>query len=483
VAAAHDDRGGDVNAPGRTNPASPVHFEDRMSDTDALMWHIEKDPMLRSTITTAMVLDGEVDPEQLHRTFERASRIIPRLRQRVRSNPLSLAPPRWEIDPNFDLRYHLRAARVPGVGSMSDLLSMAGPVSMQGFDRARPLWEATIVDGLTGGRSAILLKFHHSITDGVGGVELMLELFDLEPDAPERPMPAEPRVKVLNQTERFVDAVAHETRRQREMARRYAASGVDSVRGAMHDPAGSVVASGELVGSVTRILRPEATPLSAIMTRRSLSSRLDVLTMPLDLAKKVGNRIGGTLNDTFVTGIAHGMRLYHRHHGVEQPALRMGMPISIRGAASMHSAGNSFVPARFEVPLIDDDLLAMMEHVRARAVAARDEPANHLVEPVANLLNRLPTSVVTQVFGTMMRGLDFQASNVPGSPVPLYLRGVPVVAVYPFGPLAGAAVNVTLLSYQNELNVGVNADPAAVPDTDVLMDCLRIAYDELLDLA
>jgi hypothetical protein len=254
------------------------------------------------------------------------------------------------------------------------------------------------------------------------------------------------------------------------------------MRGAVHDPTGSMVASGELVSSVTRILRPESTPLSPLMTGRSLSSQLEVLSMPLDLAKKVGNRIGGTLNDTFVAGIARGMQLYHRHHGVEQAALRMGMPINIRGAASMHSAGNSFVPARFEIRIDAPDLLELLAHVRERAVAARDEPANHLVEPVAGLLNRLPTTVVTQIFGTMMKGLDFQASNVPGSPVPLYLQGVPVMAVYPFGPLAGAAVNVTLLSYQNELNIGVNVDPVAVPDVDVLIECLRMAYDELLDL-
>jgi hypothetical protein len=123
-----------------------------------------------------------------------------------------------------------------------------------------------------------------------------------------------------------------------------------------------------------------------------------------------------------------------------------------------------------------------MKAVRTRCVAARDEPANQLVEPMSNLLNRLPTSVVTQIFGTMMKGLDFQASNVPGSPFPLFLMGTPVEAIFPFGPLAGAAVNVTLLSYQNELNVGVNIDPAAVPDVDVFMECLRTAYDDLLDL-
>lgn len=462
---------------------TPVAFEDRMSDADALMWSIEKDPMLRSTITTAVVLEGPVDLDRLHRTFERASRIIPRLRQRVRSNPLSLAPPRWEVDPNFDLRYHLRSARVPGTGSMGDLLGMAAPIAMQGFDRARPLWEATVVDGLAADRSAIVLKIHHAITDGVGGVQLMLELFDLQPDAPERAMPPEPAVHVMNQTERFVDAFQHESRRQAGLLRRTAASGVEGLMGAAYDPSGAVISTSELLSSAARLLRPVATPLSPIMTRRSLSNHFDVLTMPLDLAKKAGNSIGGTLNDTFVGGIARGLHLYHRHHGHEPESLRMGMPINIRDINTTHTAGNAFVPARLEVPIAVDDPGELLRVIRSRCVAARDEPANQLVEPMSNLLNRLPTSVVTQIFGTMMKGLDFQASNVPGSPFPLYLLGSPVEAVFPFGPLAGAAVNVTLLSYQNELNVGVNVDPAAIPDTDVFMECLRTAYDDLLDLA
>ncbi len=462
---------------------TPVAFEDRMSDSDALMWSIEKDPMLRSTITTAVVLESAVDLERLHRTFERASRMIPRLRQRVRSNPLSIAPPRWEIDPNFDLRYHLRTARVPGAGTMGDLLGMAAPIAMQGFDRARPLWEATVVEGLTNDRSAIILKIHHAITDGVGGVQLMLELFDLAQDAPERPMPPMPLSHVMNQTERFVDAFQHESRRQSGLVRRAAAAGAESLVGVAHDPTGSMVASSELLSSAARLLRPVATPLSPIMTGRSLSSHFDVLTMPLDLAKKVGNSIGGTLNDTFVGGIARGLHRYHRHHGHEPEMLRMGMPINVRDLTTADTAGNAFVPARMEIPIAVDEPGDLLRAVRTRCVAARDEPANQLVEPLSNVLNRLPTSVVTQIFGTMMKGLDFQASNVPGSPLPLFLLGTPVEAIFPFGPLAGAAINVTLLSYRNELNVGINVDPAAVPDVDVFMECLRTAYDELLDLA
>ncbi len=472
---------------GRDAPAVPeqsegVEFEDRMSDSEALMWAIEKDPMLRSTVTTAVVLDGPLDRKLLHRTFERASRVVPRLRQRVQSNPLSLAPPRWEGDPNFDLRYHLRPARAIGSGTMRDLLRMAAPIAMQGFDRARPLWEATVVEGLAGDRSAIILKFHHSITDGVGGVQLMLELFDLSEDAPERPMPPEPPAQVLNQTARFVDAFQHERRRQLGLARRAAAAGVEGLRNAVADPNGSVIASSELASSVSRILRPVTSPLSPIMRRRSLSNHLDVLSMPLDAAKAAAKRIGGSLNDAFVTGAARGMQRYHRHHGSFPTQLRMGMPINTRTAGSS-TPGNSFVPARIEVPVHHDDPLEMMQAIHDRVRAARDEPANQLVEPVANLLNRLPTSVLTQLFGTLMRGQDFQTSNVPGAPIPLYLAGAGVAAVFPFGPLAGSAVNVTLLSYQDELNIGVNVDPAAVPDVDVFMEHLRTAYEEVLDLA
>src|SRR4051812_440763 len=122
-----------------------------MSDADALMWTIEKDPLLRSTITAVAVLDRAPDRDRLVESLDRATRLVPRLRQRVVSNAFSIAPPRWEFDPNFDLSYHLRFARAAGDGTLRDLLDMAQPVAMQGFDRARPLWEFIIVEGLAEG--------------------------------------------------------------------------------------------------------------------------------------------------------------------------------------------------------------------------------------------------------------------------------------------------------------------------------------------
>ena len=107
-----------------------IVFEDRMSDADALMWNIEKDPALRSTIVTVGILDGVLDEANITARVDRLSRIIPRLRQRVRSNPLSIAPPRWEYDPLFDIKYHVRFAKVPGDGTLDDLLELVAPIAM-----------------------------------------------------------------------------------------------------------------------------------------------------------------------------------------------------------------------------------------------------------------------------------------------------------------------------------------------------------------
>jgi len=161
----------------------------------------------------------------------------------------------------------------------------------------------------------------------------------------------------------------------------------------------------------------------------------------------------------------------------------MGMPINVRTADAAEVAGNDFVPARFELSTSAPDIRELMTGIRERMLGARDEPANQLVEVLSNVLNRLPTSVVTQIFGSMMKGLDFQASNVPGSPFPLYFRGVRLASVTPFGPVAGAAANVTLLSYLNDLNIGLNVDPAAVTDPELFVDCVRRGYDQVLGLA
>jgi WS/DGAT/MGAT family acyltransferase len=461
-----------------------LEYQPRMSDADKLMWTIERDPLLRSTITSVVVLGSSPDRDRLREKVERATRTVVRLRQRVVGNALSFSPPRWEVDPNFDLDYHLRFVRAAGDGSLRDLFDVAEPIAMQAFDRARPLWEFTLVEGLEDGRAGLIMKVHHAVTDGVGGVKLMLETFDAEPDPGDLgALPDAPPVHVMGQVERFLDALAHEQRRMTGVAMRSAGMASQAALDTAADPVGVGVRIADTLGSAARLLAPASAPLSPLMARRSLSVQFHTLTVPLAEMKMAGRRAGGKLNDAFVAAIAGGWRRYHDRHDTPVAALRMSMPISVRTAATENVAGNQFAPARFPVPLTVKDPVHRMKVVRDLVGRARAEPALALTEPLANLLNRFPPDVTTGIFGSMLRGVDFVTSNVPGPPFPIYLAGARVLSQFPFGPMAGAAANVTLLSYVDDLNIGFNSDPAAVADPEILVECMQEGFDEILKTA
>jgi diacylglycerol O-acyltransferase len=464
-------------------PSAPdLDFEPRMSDADALMWNIEKDPLLRSTIVTVMVLDGPIDPARLRRRLDRVSRVIPRLRQHVRGHALSVAPPRWDVDRNFDLDYHVRFMRVVGSGTLREVFEIAEPIAMQGFDRARPLWEFTLIEGLEGDRSALTTKIHHSITDGVGGVKLLMEMLDLDRDAGEPPMPIAPKAEPVTESRRMADAVSYEGRRQFATFTQALGSAAQQIGRARTDPLGVGVDALSTAGSIVRMVSPTTEPLSTLMTDRSLSMHFDTLQVPLEPMKKASKLVGGRLNDSFVGAIAGGLARYHREMGTDVDQLRMTMPINVRSDATANLAGNQFAPARFAVPVGITDPIARMNAVRELMEAQRREPALALSDMLAGLLNRLPVTATTGIFGAMLRGIDFITSNVPGPPVPVYLTGARLERLIAFGPMTGAATNITLLSYLGDLNIGINTDPVAVTDRELFVDCLRDGFEEITSL-
>ncbi|MDP9074848.1 MAG: WS/DGAT domain-containing protein [Actinomycetota bacterium] len=458
--------------------------EARMSDVDALMWSIERDPMLRSTITTVLVFDHSPDHDRLAAKLDRASRSFLRLRQRVVANPVSIAPPRWENDPSFDLDYHLRQAGCPGAGRLEDVLALAGPLSVSGFDPARPLWEMVMVEGMADGRAALVVKLHHTITDGMGAVKLAMELFDLEPSPPDAgPMPELPRSQRLNQWERVVDAWSYEQRWALDTAGRMIPSLAGGLARLIWSPGPTAGRLREVTSSVGRTVGPGTHPLSPIMTGRSLSAQLDTLAVSLPDAKVAAKAAGCKLNDFFLAGVLGGLRRYHDQHGTKPETLRMGMAISLRDPADREVGGNQFLPLRFIVPLQVEDPVAGMRALHELVARQRAEPALELADALAAVARRLPTSAQVALLGGMLRSVDVIASNVAGVPIPVYLAGARMEAQYAFGPRSGAAVNVTLLSYLDQLYLGLNIDPAAVPDRESLLACLGDSFDELLKVA
>lgn len=461
-----------------------VQFEERMSEADALIWSVEADPTLRSTILSVWILDQAPDAERFQAQLERASREIPRLRQRAVTDALGLAPPGWELDPYFDLGFHVRRVRVPAPGTERALLDMAQPIAMQAFDKDRPLWELYLVEGMEDGRTAVIMKLHHAVSDGVGLVRMTESMIErtreADPRQAARPVPPAPEARERSAWERTREAFEHGRRQRRARAGRMLGAIGRSAAQIARDPAGEARRVVESAASIKRLLTPASAPESAIMRGRSLGVRFDSVRVPLEELKRAGKAVGGTVNDAFVAAVAGGLQRYHQNHGAPVEALRMQMPVDMRGGERADEAGNQFAPARFLVPTAITSPAERIKRIGAIVREQRAEPALPLIEEISGALSGLPVTAITGLFGGLMKATDFTTSNVRGPRRPTYVSGAKVERILPFGPLAGAAANITVFSYDGGMHVGINTDPAAVADPELLLECLRKGFDEVL---
>lgn len=461
-------------------------FDAHMSDSDALMWNIERDPILRSTIVAVLTLDRPPDWDALVTRVEQAARAIPRMQQRVVTPLFRVGPPHWSPAPDLDLRYHLRRVRVPEPGSFADLLDVARNAATTPFDRAQPLWEYTVVEGLADGSAALVLKVHHSMTDGVGGLALLMDMLDLEREPAPRPsalLDDEPGdAVVLTPTGLVLPSIDHRRRRALGIVRRGATEAVGGALRFARDPVRTTSDAARAGRSVAGYLAPSTAPRSPIMRGRTLARDLATFDVPLDGLKAAGRAGAGSLNDAFVAATVGGIASYHEFHGARLDDLRMTMPISLR-TASDSAAGNHFTPARFLVPAAIKDPAERIAAMSERSRWIRAEPAVGLTDALATVFNAMPMPVTTAVLGSMLKCADFVASNVPGAPVPLYGAGALVTGVYAFGPLSGSAANVTLISHCGSCCIGVNTDAGAIPDPELFVEHLAAAFAEVLALA
>ncbi len=452
---------------------SPIGSE-TMGPADAVLWDIEHDPVLRSTITAVAVFDRVPDWDRLSARLAHAVTEVPRLAQRVVNVPLGLGPPRWVPDPEFDLSFHLRRVRAPGHRDLAAVLELAQPIAATPFDRSRPLWEFTLVEGMADGRAALIQKVHHSLTDGVGGVQLALALLDDRPDTPLDPPPGAVRhppvgvpggLEMLGRTaiEQGIGVVR----------------AVASLPAAVRDVAPRTRA---LVPSTVRLLRPISAPASSVLRGRSVGRRLAVIEIPLEDLRAAARAGGASINDAFLAAVVGGLARYHAHHGAAMDELRINMPVNVRVADDDVGVGNRFTPARFAVPGDIDDPVERMHRLGALARAWRDEPAMAFSDTMAAALELLPVPVTAAVFRALLANVDVVCSNVPGLPGRCWIAGAEMVREYPFAPPAGAALSVTLMSHGETACIGIACDAAAVHDPAILSTCLAEGLSEIVDL-
>ena len=458
---------------------------DRMSDVEALMWSLESDPHLSSTFANLTYFDRTPDPERLRRRLWRASRVVPRLRRRVVGGHSPLVAPGWEDDPDFDLDRHLRYVTLPAGSTDRDARALAVALAQAPFDRDRPLWEFTVVDGLPDGRAAMVQRMHHTITDGNGGIRMSIEFIDIERDAPE-PEPVDdgpPPPDDRTAWSTAVDAVASATRRVGGDARRAVDTATELVRDPAHLAAllaGLPAETAATARSLVRQLGVVDSHRSPIWAERSLERELHTFEVPLAEVKAAATALGGSINDVFVAAAAGGSGTYHRRHGVDVAELRMSMPVSTRTNRS--PTGNAFTPTRVLVPL-EADPRARFAEIHARLAVTKTERALGLASQLAGVINLLPRPVVVRLARQQVMTVDFATSNLRAAPFDLYIAGALMTGNFPLGPIAGTAWNLTTMSYRGMLELGLHVDTGAVPDSRVLRDDIAASFAELTQLA
>jgi len=450
-----------------------------MNDSDALLWRIGRDPILRTTIVAVLVLDRAPRFDEVRTRVATVAGSVARLHSRLQPAPLGWGRPRWVADDGFDIDLHLRRLVAPPPGTLRTVLDLAQAMGTVECDPALPLWEAVVVEGLEGGGAALVIKLHHAVSDGVGGLAVAQQLLDrrrrprpyevpAEGDGPAAargaPEPGSPAcVRTLPA------AVAAPARR---------VAGV--VARAVVDPVGQLELARDSARSVGRLLAPAGAPLSPLLTPRSVRRRYEVLDLDRKVLQELTAASHVTINDVFVSGVLLGMRRYHGAHGVALDRLRVLMPVNVRTA--LHPlGGNHFVPARFVLP-VPADPERCLRKVHDVAGSWKAAPALGMSDVLAALLDLLPPPLVSRVWGSMLKGDDFVATNVPGPPFETYLAGARVEHFYAFAPPSGSALNVALVTPARRACIGVSLDAAAVPDPSTFVGCLREGFAEVLAL-
>jgi WS/DGAT/MGAT family acyltransferase len=473
-------------------------FERRMSDQEALMWNIEKDPWLNPNGAALMVLDQPVDLDVMQAKVRFGLSRLPRLRERIVPGLGRLAPPVWATDPEFDLGYHVRHVRLPEPGSMRQLLDLVTRLYEEPYDRTRPLWMFYAIDGLEDGRGALFSKQHHAIADGIGALRMAEVYTDVEREAPPAPevdleqifadavaaeqgalleAGADMSASILDTTTR---TLTHNVRRQRGILGRVVGDAV----GLLADP--SKIASG-VTGAVDQVRSTLDSALGSrtvnagapLWTNRSRRRHLEVLHLSLEDAKAAAKAMGGSVNDFFVAGAALGALAYHAERDTPVEAINMTFVVSTRTDKAM--GGNSFTPVPLQVPGGDAQNPAdRFVQVRDLMAERRDTVSGGgAMSAIAGIANLLPTSVTTRFARQQAAKIDLATSNLRGAPFQTYVAGAKVVASIPLGPVAGTAANLTTISQNGSLDMGLLVDPTAVTDPAGLRRNIEDAFREL----
>jgi WS/DGAT/MGAT family acyltransferase len=420
---------------------------------------------------------GGIDMDRIRRYVASRMKYVPAYRQRIYYVPVENHPV-WVDDEDFDLGYHVRHSSLPRPGTEQQLRDLCGRLLERPLDRRKPLWEMWVIEGLEAGRFALLMKVHHCMVDGIAGVGLMSSLFSMTPAAEiEAAESWKPRPAPSNR-----ELLRGELRRRGRMS-------VDALR-RLPRALDEVVAAGNTArrraGAFWDFLRTGLQGCAETDLNREVGPhrRIEWLTFDLDEVKEVKNRLGGTINDVVLATVAGGVRSFLDRRGgkIGKGDFRVGVPVNLRGVPQASGTGNQIWAWIVSLPITARNPRARMqllheetERLKTSEQAQGGELVTTAVDWTSSNLMPLGVRLLTR-----MQPYNMLVTNVPGPPMPLYLLGARIEALYPYAPLFDRqGLGIALFSYASKLSWGIVGDWDLLPDLSEFADAIRRAFQRL----
>lgn len=458
---------------------------DRLSPLDVSFLYMEEP-------TTAMHVgglaifaapEGGFDYEKVVELIEKRIGLVPRYRQKIKWVPGHLGSPIWVDDPDFDVSYHVRRSALPRPGNEAQLKEFVARIQSRQLDRNRPLWEMYVLEGLEGGKAAVITKIHHAMVDGRSAVDIGSLILDTGPEPRETPADQWTPAREPSSVELIAGAVTDFFRRPAGIVDNVKTEFVDLRRAAEKL---KTAASGILTITRTAVRAAPASPLNAVIGEQR---RYGIARTDLDDYKRVRKAHGGTINDVVLATVTGAIREWMLTRGESvntATSIRVMVPVSVRSDSENGALGNRVSSYFVDLPVGEPDPVmrlhqvsyAMKAHKESSAAVGADAlvQMTGFAPPTLHALGaRVASSFTRRLFNTVV-------TNVPGPQFPLYAAGAQMLEFYPVVPLAkGQAVSIGLTSYNGGVYYGLNADRDAMPDIDVLAECIEDALVALVD--
>ncbi len=456
--------------------------QERLTSLDASFLYLER-PAMHMHVAGVSVFapreDGPLTYEDVQRVVERRLHLAPRLRRRVVPVPGNLERPVWADDDRFDLDFHLRRAAIPAPGGRLQLERAVGRVLSRPLDRSKPLWELYVFEGLAEGRTAVLLKMHHALADGIGGMLIGSAIFDLARDAPIGPGD---RVPWVPEPTPSSDALV------RDALRSIALHPAEAVARAAQAPSRALRTVAETVSGLASIAGMGPPPAGPFDVQVGPARRFAIADAPFERFREIKKTLGGTVNDVVLTAVAGGLHelLAARREPTKGRTMRVMVPVSVRGRGEEGDVGNRVAPAFVDVPVGRMTPRSRLLKVRRSTEQLKSSSMAMSADSIIGLGAYAPPALHAMAARLISRGRWFNVvvSNVPAPQMPLYLAGARLEASYPAMPLGeNCGLSIACTSLAGTMAFGLTADWDALKDLDVLARGIEDAVDELTKAA